>query len=123
MGVSITVDGRGVITNLNATTKFTLKKRTSDVMTEAEMVSFISKGGNNSYYSADGKKASVKLDSIERAFVLFNYYSKGLSDQYVSTGYRLESKDTKVPYNTDKNYSQVVSDYVIGNSNFTSMAK
>jgi len=123
VGVSITVDGRGIVTNLNATTKFTLKKRTSDVMTQDELAAYIKRGGNNGYYPMNGGASTVKLDKIEKSFVLFNYYSKGISDQYISTGFRLESSATKVPYNLDKNYAQLVSDYVIGNPSYVPYVK
>ncbi len=119
VGVSLSVDGRGIVTSMTATTKFTLKKRTSDISTDAELVSFIKKGGNNMYYPANGGTATVKLDSIERGLVMFTYYTKGTSDQYLSTGFRLESNDTKndYGYGMQKKYSQVVSDFIIGNSN------
>ena len=123
VGVSITVDGRGVVTGLTATTRFTLKKKSSDVMSEAELLAYIKKGGNSAYYPSNGGAATVKLDRVEKTFVLFSYYAKGVSDQYISTGIRLESTGTKLPYNEDKNYSQIVSDYVIGNPSYTVYAK
>jgi hypothetical protein len=123
VGVSITVDGRGIVSSLTATTKFTLKKRTSDVTTIADLISYIKKGGNNAYYPQNGGAATVKLDKVEKAFVWFSYYTKGTSDQYISTGLRLESTATKVPYNNDKNYSQIVSDYMIGNPSYTPYVK
>jgi hypothetical protein len=110
---------RGVIPHI----EFTLKKRTSDLMTDAELVSYIKKGGNNGYYAPNGGASNVKLDTIEKTFVLFTYYAKGVSDQYISTGYRLESSATKLPYNDIKNYSQVISNYVIGNPSFTLYVK
>lgn len=83
-----------------------------------DLLSLIKNGGNNPYYSYTNTWTVINFTSIDKVYVLFNTYDTK-QHNYISTGLKLNT-ETKIPYQTDKLYTQIVSDFIIGNNqNYT----
>lgn len=107
-GFTVTVGGNGKVTGAYGSSKFTLVKRTSEVMDKAGVVASIRK--RPLYF---GNASGAVSLSVKRSLVQFDYMVGGVSKRFISTGYFLKP--------TDAQWSNVggigVSDYVIGNPN------
>lgn len=118
VALNITVNWNNKVSSVDATAVWIkLLNRKAKKLDSDTLLSMIATGGNSPYYSNDGKDTTVNLKDVEKVLVLFNYYSKGKSIQYLWTWIKLTS-DVKLPYDqTGKMYSQTFSDYVIWNNN------
>lgn len=107
-GLSVTVNGDGKITGAYGSAKFTLVKRTSEVLSRDGVLSAIRK--RPLWLGQTG--GEVKL-SVQRALVQFDYAVGGANKRFISTGFFLKPVDAK----WSNNGGIGVSDYVIGNPN------
>jgi len=107
-GLSITVNGAGKVTGAYGSGKFTLVKRTSEVLSREGVLSAIRK---RPLWLGDAG-GETKL-SVQRALVQFDYSVGGTNKRFISTGFFLKPTDEK----WSNNGGIGVSDYVIGNPN------
>ena len=113
-GISLEVTADGV-TSVNAQLlPFKGAVRSSEKLTNEDIVSFIKRGGNNQYR---GNQAEIELQAPERVNVLFNVWRNNVNEMYLSSGIRLGSK-VKVDQRNSQTYEMIISDYKIGNSNY-----
>lgn len=109
--ITIDVNALWVISFNIPMLNFKLVKKSSEVMTDADIKSFIKKWGQSPYY---GKTTSeVVLKNTKDVYTTFWIPSNWKNTQYISTATLLES-DVKEDW-SDSNYSILVSDYKIGN--------
>ena len=95
-----------------------LINRKAKLLDSESMVKLIKNGWNSPYYnySYDWKDANIEFKDIEKVYVLFNTYDTKQKN-YISTWLKLNSNQ-KVAYSDGKNYSQVISDYIILNNQY-----
>lgn len=114
-GVTVEVSANGVMSANVQLLPFVAIKKESDKMSGDEAVAYVKRGGSNPFY---GAAQEVKLDAPQRAFVLFNLWRNNKSELYLSSGIRFGSS-LKVDQWAQQPYEMIISDYKIGNANYT----
>jgi len=89
-------------------------KKTSTVINKEQLKKIIKNWWNSPYYGMNQKDETINLSKIDKAYVLFNLWKNNTNELYLSTATKIES-DVKMPYQ-DENYTQIISDYVIWNT-------
>lgn len=113
-GITLEVNADGV-SNVNAQLlPFKWAVRTSEKLTNEDIVSYIKRGGNNPFR---WNQKEIELQSPERVNVLFSVWRNNVNEMYLSSGIRLGSK-VKIDQRNPQNYEMIISDYKIGNSNY-----
>lgn len=113
-GITLEVTAEGV-NNVNAQLlPFKGATRTSEKLTNEDVVSFIKRGGNNPFR---GNQQEIELQAPERVNVLFSVWRNNVNEMYLSSGIRLGSK-VKIDQRNPQNYEMIISDYKIGNNNY-----
>lgn len=88
--------------------------RSSEKLSNDDMVSFVKRGGNNPFR---GNQAEIELQSPERVNVLFNVWRNNTNEVYLSSGIRFGSK-VKLDQFNPQNYEMIISDYKIWNGSY-----
>lgn len=114
-GLTVEVSANGVMSANVQLLPFVAIKKESEKLTADEAVAYVKRGGNNPFY---GVAQEVKLDAPKRAFVLFNLWRNNKSELYLSSGIRFGSS-IKPDMWAQQPYEMVISDYKIGNPNYT----
>ncbi len=110
-GITVEVTAEWV-TSVNAQLlPFKWAVRSSEKLTNEDIVSFVKRGGNNPYR---GNQAEIELQKPERISVLFNVWRNNINEVYLSSGIRFGSK-VKLDQFNPNNYEMIISDYKIGN--------
>jgi len=128
VGLTLSVSWKKEVTNFDTSmVSVKLLSRKAKKLTETQLYSLIDNWWNSPYYNyiynENGNdntlyKKNINLNSVEKVYVMFTYDYKGKSITYISNWIQLNS-DEKLPYNNSKTYSQVISDYVIWNTQNT----
>lgn len=85
--------------------------RSSEKLTNDDIVSFVKRGGNNPFR---GNQAEIELQKPERVNVLFNVWRNNINEIYLSSGIRFGSK-VRLDQRNPNNYEMIISDYKIWN--------
>jgi hypothetical protein len=83
--------------------------RSSEKLTNDDIVSFVKRGGNNPFR---GNQAEIELQKPERVNVLFNVWRNNINEIYLSSGIRFGSK-VRLDQRNPNNYEMIISDYKI----------
>lgn len=114
-GVTVEVSANGVMSANVQLLPFVAIKKDSEKLSGDEAVDYIKKGGSNPFY---GAAQEVALDAPQRAFVLFNLWRNNKNEMYLSSGIRFGSS-LKTDVWAQQPYEMIISDYKIGNTNYT----
>lgn len=100
------------VTSVNAQLlPFKWAVRSSEKLTNEDVISFVKRGGNNPFR---GNQAEIELQKPERVNVLFNVWRNNINEIYLSSGIRFGSK-VRLDQRNPNNYEMIISDYKIGN--------
>lgn len=115
IGISLTIDKNWVSNSYIPLLKFKLIKKTWERMILQDYKDFISKGSMAPYYNYRNQGTELSLNKMSNVFVLINLWQNNKSENYLSTGLRLES-DVKSYEGAYWNYWINISDYKIWNN-------
>ncbi|MBP7062179.1 hypothetical protein KA037_01330 [Patescibacteria group bacterium] len=114
-GLTVEVSANGVMSANVQLLPFVAIKKESEKFTADEAVAYVKRGGNNPFY---GAAQEIKLDAPQRAFVLFSLWRNNKNEMYLSSGIRFGSS-LKTDVWAQQPYEMIISDYKIGNPNYT----
>jgi len=113
-GITVEVNAEWVSSVNAQLLPFKWAVRTSEKLTNEDIVSFVKRWWNNPYR---GNQAEVELQKPERVNVLFNVWRNNMNEVYLSSGIRFGSK-VKIDQRNPQNYEMIISDYKLGNSSY-----